>query len=346
MNLLNYQRPSFFNNYETAKNKQSSKGLRNNHSSFNTINYVKQQSSNIASILEKAQMDNKKNSFDFINNFNNYINHTNYKNNNLVKISYDSRKKSDDFAVDIPKRLKYQMDLLKNKSVKNKINKPSNNKMEIPENQIETDHFNNEKEENEEELLNNYFNFRKNSNSQNIHFSNINNNENFSIENNVFNNNLHNLNFVNGNGNIITKNNNIDNKRISIGKDKINISNTSNYLKLKKGILNENLNSQNNVNNIRNFKSEQKIESEKIVISGIHAAKIRLLKGLDLKGNKKKSDAYLNVKCVGLKADFNLNNNNDNFDNKNKLSNNVNKSSNLKKNVSGVFPSINKNEKK
>ncbi len=249
----------------------------------------------MGSFLEKERKDNKYKLNDYMSNFRSYLKQSSCKNNNLVKISFDQRKKNEEFpvAIEIPKRLKFQMDLIKNKSNKNKINKALNNN-EISDNDIDMENLNYDKEYNESEILNN------------------------------------------------NKNKNFDNKKILIGKEKKRISNDKDGVKIKKYFSNETLNSQKTYNNFRTSHSEKKDPIEKNIVSGIHAAKIRLLKGLDLDGNKKKSDTYLNVKCVGLKADFNFNNND--ISEKKNLSKTIDKNINMKKTVNGFFPAISKNE--
>ena len=306
LSLINYQKPSYFKNFENAKKSTATKTLKNANwsSNYNTINYVRRKSCKIASLINLQTNSEKKR--EDANNFDNYINQTNKKNNNLIKINFNKREgeehkiiyksnlenfqnsqraKNEGFLVDIPTRLKDPMDLLIKKTSK------IPNEMQEGENGIE--HFNNDQD---------------NSSNSNIHL-----------------------------------NHKIDNKRISLKNEKNNTANLIN----NKGK--------------RDFKSENKKEDEKIFISSSHAAKIKMLKELDLKGNKKKSDAYLSVKCVGLKADFRFNSNisNNTFYNNfsaNKLygsmskfetikvsSNNiVSKNNGMKRSSSGIFPNINK----
>jgi hypothetical protein len=365
---------------------------------FNTANYVKQESNHIANFLSYLNNNNenknkRKNiSMNSINNFYDYLNQTNSKNNNLIKINYQSStaaaESSDknninnknnelyelafanhqlaentEFALNIPKRLKYQMDSLKNKSLKSKTNKAANE----PQKQLQL-----ETEENnvkEEKFLNEYFfennlNLKKNANSQLM--------KNFNFSNNQITDDV-NITTGNYNYNIKFNSNNYINlntteaKRMLKSKDKVSLLNTQNSVLNTKSNNNlNNLNLRKNSIGIKNLKSDfnnDKNNSDKIVISGLHAAKIRMLKGLDLKGEKKISDAFLNVKCVGLKADFLLNgNNNDAKGNKvsvNGLSKNeqpgviltssgsVNKIINgFRKSNTGNFPVIYKNNKK
>lgn len=369
--MLRYYRPSFFNNFETeAKKNASSKNIRLTHSTFNTLNYIKQKSSNIAGLLN-LETEGRKKSINSLNNFSNFINQTNAKNDNLIKINYESsssaaahiinnkndnnnknknenlydiafaqyqlNNKADFAADDVPKRFKFQMDLLRSKSNKRKTNKTSAN-AHAPKHpiQLETEEY----DENDKELLNEYFNNNNVILKKNIFNNDYNNNfysskNNLSSQNNIFSNaqiseeinytnqnQFNALNYFNLNSNQIDFSDS-EAKRILISKDKISLINNQTLLQNSKiKINNKNnknnnkirLNSQNDNNAISRYSNsgakKDVNKNEKIVISGLHAAKIRMLKGLDVKGEKKKSDAFLNVKCVGLKADFLVNGNN------------------------------------
>lgn len=106
----------------------------------------------------------------------------------------------------------------------------------------------------------------------------------------------------------------------------------------------KNISNNNQFLKTNNIISENQ-ESQNLYFSGLHTAKIRLLKGLDSKGKKKES--FLNVKCVGLKANFLngtplISNKTPRLDN----NNNILKGVSLNKNNSStVFPNISKNDK-
>lgn len=61
-----------------------------------------------------------------------------------------------------------------------------------------------------------------------------------------------------------------------------------------------------NTLNTNNKIKKKENESNQVFLSGAHAAKIRLLKGIDLHGNIIRPGTFLNVNCIGLKANFNF----------------------------------------
>lgn len=385
--MLNYQRPSFFNNFNpVAKNKSSSKNIRTAQSTFNTVNYIKKESSDMAYFLN----EDKKKNMNLLNNLSNYINQTTDKNKQLYKINHESattfsninknNNENDnlydlafahyqlnngdvlngDFAVQIPKRLKYQMDLLRSKSNRAKTNKAANNQQNQVE--LETEEYN----ENEGEILKDYFNknminhpTKKTKNKNN--FNTLTEKTLFSSDQTSGEVNFNNHNNFNNYSN--SKNLN-SNSKYQLNKNQINIHNMAQITRNNNNFYKSNSH-QNTYTGISKSGSKQD-GNDKVVISGLHAAKIRMLKGLNLKGEKKKSDAFLNVKCVGLKADFLLNGDNNTVKDGGKkeilsglnkedktgrvkcsMSNSVKKTDNgFRKSKSGNFPVICKNEKK
>jgi len=261
-------------------------------------------------------LDNRNNNGNMQDHFNKYIINTNEKNNNLIKIGYKKGEMEENKPVKKSKLVEYTIE-------PKKINKFSiNNPTRLKES----------------------MGLIKNKSMKNIKQKTQNESHDKIFETDYFNENEDNSNKSN-----LNLNHKVEGKRISIDNRKY----TSKNLLIEKR---EDIYDNYIYNTpLKNMKSDKKDNSEKIFVSGSHAAKIRMLKEFNVKGNNKKSKDYLSVKCVGLNANFGINNNNMyNFTN-NKLNSCLNNNNEFvkisanstgiknpgnKKSTIGIFPNI------
>jgi len=296
--MMNHNRPNFLNNDGNISNNPKTKFNSLYYSNFYSNNYINQESK-YSRLINQSNLDKYNKSTFNLNEFNKYLNPVKIlKNDNSIKINYDAKKRKEEYALDIPKRLKFQMDLLKNKAERNKTIKTNYESEDI--------YFDSENREDEQEMIKSYINFAKNPN--NIYISNkLLSNEKISGNPNQ----IYYMNNISNSESILKETK--ENRKAFINNEKIGSNMPNNYQTTKNKKIHQ-LKSHDNPKG-RNFKPDVRynLNEGKVILTGSHAAKIRMLKGLDSKGNKKKSETILNVKCVGLKADFNLNENLNSF---------------------------------
>lgn len=314
---LKVQKPSFYDNNELSLNNSPNKKIKNVNLNYNSIHYSKQKSIKINNLINlQTNLENRNNKGHIQDQFNKYINHTNEKNITLIKIVNRKGESDENKSIKKSKLEEYPID--KKKINKFSINTP--NKLKESVGLMKNKSMKNIKQKTQSESHDNIYDSDY-----------FNENEESSIKSKI------------------NLNHKVEVKRISIDNRKYC---SQNIIIQKRADICDNY-----IYNtpLKNMKSEKKDQCEKNFVSGSHAAKIRMLKEFNVKGNNKKSKDYLSVKCVGLNANFGINNNNMyNFTN-NKLSSCLNNNNELikisansmgiknqgnKNNSIGIFPNI------